>query len=113
MAGVAICSDSQAQSPFWPKRALIGSYPVADPLVDEFLQAFAFPVFGRVGFALGIGRDAVHAIELAGLTTAVAESGQLLERLAHNDANPVVLAVRHQYETLLRIPGERDVPSGA
>src|SRR5260221_13970772 len=93
----------KAQSPLWPEHALIGSHPVAVSLVDEFLQAFALPVFGRVDVALGICCDAVHAIELAGLTTAVAERGHLLERLAHNDANPIVLAVRHEDETPLRV----------
>src|SRR2546430_8606690 len=93
----------KAQSPLWPEHALIGSHHVADTLVDEFLQAFALPGFGRVDVALGTGRDAVHAVELAGLTTAVPERGHLLERLAHNDANPVVLAIRQEDEPLLRV----------
>src|SRR5262249_30295039 len=100
----------KAQSPLWPEHALIGSHHVADALVDEFLQAFTLPGFGRVDVAFGICRNAVHAVELAGLTTAVAERGHLLERLANNDANPVVLAIRHEDETLLRVPRERDVP---
>jgi len=49
----------------------------------------------------------VHAVELAGLTTPVAECGYLLERLAHNDANPIVLAVRHEDEALL--PGYESI----
>src|SRR5215467_2844773 len=103
-SALAIGSDGQkAQSPLWPEHALIGSHHVADALVDEFLQAFALPGFGRVDVALGIGRDAVHAIELAGLTTAIAECGHLLERLAHNDANPIVLAVRQEDKPLVRI----------
>ena len=45
----------------------------------------------------GIGRDAVHAVELAGLAAAVAEGGDLLERVAHDDADALVLAVgEHQ-----------------
>src|SRR5438876_1131400 len=103
MAGTWRSNSAGPESPFWPKHALIGSHHVADPLVDEFLQAFAFPGFGRVDVALGIGRDAVHAVELAGLTTAVPERGHLLERLAHNDANPVVLAIRQEDEPLLRV----------
>src|SRR5215475_9913911 len=67
-------SDSQkAQSPLWPEHALIGSHHIADALVDEFLKAFALPGFGRIDVALGISRDAVHTVELAGLTTAVTE----------------------------------------
>src|SRR5947209_12315174 len=85
----------KAQSPLWPEHALIGSHHVADALVDEFLQAFALPGFGRIDVALGVGCDAVDTVELARLTTAVAECGHLLERLTHNHANPIVLAVRH------------------
>src|SRR6516165_5416642 len=103
-AALAIGSDGQkAQSPLWPEHALIGSHHIADALVNEFLQAFSLPGFGRIDVALGIGRDAVHTVELAGLTTAVAERGHLLERLAHNDANPIVLAVRQEDEPLVRI----------
>src|SRR5947207_6947845 len=103
----------KAQSPLWPEHALIGSHHVADSLVDEFLQAFALPGFGRVDVALGICCDAVHAIELAGLTTAVAERGHLLERLAHTDANPIVLAVRNEDETVLRVSCGSDVQGRA
>src|SRR5215510_11187490 len=89
---LAIGPDGQkTRSPLWPEHALIGSHHVADALVDEFLQAFALPSFGRVDVALGIGRDAVHAVELAGLTTAVAERGFFIEPPTHDDANPILL----------------------
>src|SRR5438067_12700823 len=94
----------KAQSPLWPKHALIGSHHVADALVDEFLQAFALPGFGRVDIALGIVRDAMHAVELAGLTTLIAECAHLRERLAHDDATTIVLAVRQEHEQLDRVP---------
>src|SRR5262245_6254461 len=111
---LAIGPDGQkTRSPLWPEYALIGSHHVADALVDEFLQAFALPSFGCVDVAFGIGRDAVHAVELAGLTTAVAERGHLLERLTHDDANPIVRAVGQEDEPLLRVPGECDVPRRA
>src|SRR6266566_9888215 len=62
----------KAQSPLRPEHALIGSHHVADSLVDEFLQAFALPGFSRVDVALGVCRDAVHSVELAGLAAAIA-----------------------------------------
>src|SRR5712692_1900944 len=102
-----------ALSPLRPEHALIAGQHGPDALVDELLQPFPLPGFGRVDVALGIGRDAVHSVELAGLTSAVAERGHLLERLAHDDAHPVVLTVGHEDETLLRVPRERDVPGRA
>ena len=41
-----------------------------DALVKELLDALAFVGFGRVEVALGVGGDAVHAVELAGLPAA-------------------------------------------
>ena len=58
----------------------------AHALVDEPLQAFSFLGLGRVEVALRVDRDAVHAVELAGLPAAVAEGRQLLQRLAIDDA---------------------------
>src|SRR5215510_6381384 len=108
---LAIGPDGQkTRSPLRPEHALIGSHHVADSLVDEFLQAFALPGFSRVDVALGICRDAVHSVELAGLAAAIAECGHLRERVAHDDANPIVLAIRQEDEPLLRVPRERDVP---
>src|SRR6266542_2828148 len=58
-----------------PEHALVAGDDVADALVDEFLDALTFPGLGRVDVALGVGRDRVHAVELAGLAAAVAEGG--------------------------------------
>src|SRR6266851_7053805 len=100
-------------SPLRPEHALIAGQHGADALVDELLQAFPFPGFGRVGVALRIGRDRVHAVELAGLASADAERGHLLERLAQDDAHPVVLPVGHEDEALLGVLGECDIPGRA
>src|SRR5450432_2542705 len=93
-----------------PGHALIAVWHGANASIDELLHALTFVGFGRVEVALGIGRDAVHAIELAGLASAVAERGDLLERLALDDADALVLAVRQHDESLRRILGEHDVP---
>jgi len=78
--------------------------------VDEFLDALAFVSLGRVEVALRIGRDAVHAVELAGLAPAVAEVGELFQRLAQHDADLCIAAVGEKDIGLLRVLRERDVP---
>ena len=55
----------------------------------------------------------MHAEELAGLAAAVAEVGQLLQRLAQDDAHLLVAAVGHEDVALLRIAREGDVPDRA
>src|SRR5262245_63677501 len=91
---LAIGPDGQkTRSPLWPEHALIGSHHVADALVDEFLQAFALPSFGRVEVALGIGRDAVSAVELAVMRTDVVESDNLIERTTQDTATDVTVVV--------------------
>src|SRR4051794_2007044 len=99
--------------PLWPEDALIAGDHVADALVNEFLDALTLPGLGRVDVTLGVGRDRVHAVELAGLAAAVAERGDLFERLAQDDPHAVVHAVGEIDETLLRIARERDVPGRA
>src|SRR5262245_11974698 len=96
-----------------PEHALVAGDDVAHALVDELLDTLTLPGLGRVEVALGVGRDRVHAVELARLAAAVAEGGDLLERVAHDDAHAVVHAVGHVDEALLRIARERDVPGGA
>src|SRR5689334_22057718 len=86
-----------------PQHALIARVYRADALGDELLNALALVGFGRVDIALGIGRDAVHAVELPRLAPAVAEVGDLFERLAQNDANFLVRAVGQEHEALLGI----------
>src|SRR5258705_4441911 len=98
-----------------PDHALVRFRHRTHSLVEEPLQALSLPCLRRVEVALRIDRDAVHAVELAGLPAAVTEAGQLLEALAIDDANDVVHAVGHEDVLLLRVLRERDVPdcSGA
>src|SRR5437660_7652275 len=93
-----------------PEHALIAARLRLDALVDELLHALTLVGLGRVEVALGIRRDAVHTVELAGLPSAVAERGELLERVAQDHADPFVLAVGQEHEALVGIPRERDVP---
>src|SRR6266853_1674799 len=76
-----------------PQHALAPARNRAHALVDEFLHAFAFVGLGGVEVALRVARDAVHAIELAGLAPAVAEVRNLLQRVAQYDAHLPVLAI--------------------
>src|SRR5882762_1184164 len=96
-----------------PEHALLACPDRADAFIDEFLHALAFVGLGRVQVTLGIGSDAVHAIELSGLAPAVAEVRDLLQRIAHDDAHLLVLAVGEEDEPLLAILRERDVPGRA
>jgi hypothetical protein len=52
---------------------LCSAHDLAHALVFELLDAFSFEGLGREDVALGVDRDAVHAIELAGLAPAAAE----------------------------------------
>src|SRR5258708_13838560 len=72
-----------------PGHALIAERHRADALVVELLHALTLVGLGRVEVPLGVRCQAVHAVELAGLTPAVAERGDLLKRLAHNNAHPL------------------------
>ena len=55
----------------------------------------------------------MHAVELPRLAAAVPEAGQVLERLAVQDVDSLVRAVRNVQEPLLRIAGQGDIPSRA
>src|SRR5882762_3124619 len=57
-----------------PDHALVRFRHRPEPLVQEALQALSFPRLGRVDVALRVGRDAVHAVELARLPAAIAEA---------------------------------------
>jgi len=81
--------------------------------IHELLDALAAVGFGRIDVALGIRRDAVHAVEFAGLAAAFAESGQDFERLPVEDVNAIVLAVGEINVLLLGIFRKRDVPGRA
>src|SRR5262249_17466775 len=93
-----------------PGHALIAARLRLDALVDELLHALTLVGLGRVEVALRIRRDAVHAVELPRLAAAVAERGELLQRLAQDHPDALVLAVGHEDEFLVRIARERDVP---
>src|SRR5436853_4244151 len=96
-----------------PDDALVVLRHRRHPLVDESLQAFPFVGLRRVEIALRVNRDAVHAVELARLPSAVAERRQLLQRLAIDDLHLLVHAVGHEDVFLLRVLREGDVPHGA
>src|SRR6516162_1582547 len=98
-------------APLRPEHALVAARHRADALIDEFLYPLTLVSFSRVEIALGIGRNAVHAVELTGLAPAVAERGYFLERFAHNDTDALVLTVCQQEKFLLGVLGERDVPN--
>src|SRR5262245_18567032 len=93
-----------------PEHALVAGQHGAHALVDELLQPLTFPGLGRVDVALGVGGDAVHAVELAGLASAVAEAGQDFHRLAQQDVDLLVAAVGDVEILLLRVFREGDVP---
>ena len=86
-----------------PQYALAAGGHGTYTLVDELLHPLALVSLGRVDVAFRIGGDAVHAIELAGLASAVAEVGNLLERVAQDDAHFFVGAVGEENEFLLRV----------
>src|SRR5579864_8417268 len=79
---------------FRPEHALILLSDWAHSLVDELLDALPAIRFGGIDIALRIGGDAVHGVELAGLAAAIAETGQHLERIAVEDVNLLVGAIR-------------------
>src|SRR5262245_14167628 len=80
-------------APLRPEHALVAARHRADALIDEFLYPLTLVSFSRVEIALGIGRNAVHAVELTGLAPAVAKRGYFPERFAHNDTDALVLTV--------------------
>src|SRR5882672_10094397 len=61
------------RSPPGPEHALVAARHGCDAAIDELLHALTLVGLGRVEIALGIGGDAVHAVELPGLASAVAE----------------------------------------
>src|SRR6186997_2851884 len=96
-----------------PEHALLAGTHGAYSLVDELLHSLSFVGLRSVEVTLGIDRDAVHAVELAGLAATIAEIADFFEGLAQDDPDLLVLAVGEEHEPLLRIPGKRDVPRGA
>src|SRR5262249_28985440 len=57
-------------APLRPEHALVAARHRSNPLIDEFLSPLPLVSFSRVEIALGIGRNAVHAVELAWLAPA-------------------------------------------
>src|SRR5712671_2621346 len=80
---------------------------------EESLEPFSLVGLGCVDVSLRVGRDGVHAVELSGLTAAVAEGCQLLQRLAIDNLHLFVHAIGHVDVALLRVFRESDVPHRA
>src|SRR3974390_828749 len=78
-----------------PEHALILIHD-AHALVFELLHPLALLGLRRIQVAPGVDRDAVHAVELAGLAAAVSEIRHLLERVAQHDPHFLVAAVGHE-----------------
>src|SRR5215472_4822781 len=102
-----------SEPPLRPEHALIAARLRLNPLIDELLHPFSLVGLGRIEVALGIRCDAVYAVELPGLPAAVAKRGDLLERVAQDHANPLVLPVGQEEEPLVGVLRERDVPHRA
>src|SRR5437016_11572306 len=78
---------------FRPHHALVLFRDRGHPFEHELLHALTAIGLGRVDVALRVGRDAVHAVELARLPAPLAEAREELERIAEDHMDPVVLAV--------------------
>ena len=98
--------------PHWfrPDDALVRGRDRRHAFVDKFLHALTFPGLRRVDVALRIDRDAVHAVELTGLASAVAEAGENLECVALQHVDAVVHAVGEIQIALRRVLRKGDVP---
>src|SRR2546422_1761260 len=83
------------------------------PLVDELLEALALVCFCNVDVALGIGRDIVGTIKLAGPVSATAEFAYHIQSFAAYDAYDLIRTIGDNDETLGTIGGKRDVPYGS
>src|SRR5580700_10559782 len=79
----------------------------------EFLHAFAVVDFARVDVALGIDRDAVHPVELAGGATGATEAADHGAVAAAQDAQEVVFAVDVEQPGLVGVGPEVQVPHRA
>ena len=77
-----------------PQHSLIRFRYGSKSFVNELLDPLAAVSFGSVDVAFGIGGDAVDAIEFARLPPALAERRQHFQRVAVDDMNAVVFAVR-------------------
>src|SRR5262245_16400930 len=94
----------------WPYGSLILLRHWRESFVDEFLQPSPLVGLGRIDVAFGIGSNAMHAVELTGLSPAVAEAGQDFQRIAQQDVDLLVATVGDVEILLLRVFREGDVP---
>src|SRR5258706_15711566 len=76
-----------------PDGALVLLGHRRETLVHELLQPLSAVRLGRVEVALRVGGDAVHRVELARLTAAVAEAREDGQRRAIEDVDLLVGAV--------------------
>src|SRR5882672_7816667 len=97
---------------FRPQHALVFFCDRSQAFVHEFLQALSTIGFGRVDVALRIRGDAVHGVELSGLSSAVAETRQDLESVAQKDVNFLVSTIRQIDIFLPWVLREGNVPNG-
>src|SRR6185312_7949141 len=96
--------------PRGPDDALVRFRDGPHAFVKEALDALPAIRLGCIDVAFRIGRDAVDAVEFAGLASAIPEAGEHFERVAIDDVHLVVFAVRDVEELLLRVVGKGDVP---
>src|SRR5213592_1031843 len=101
--GLAFSRGSRISPGARPQHALAALRDRANAFIDEFLHALALVRLGRVEVPLGIGGDAVYAVELAWLAPSVAEIRNLLQGLAQDDAHLLVLAVGEEHEPLFAV----------
>src|SRR5579862_1101561 len=93
----------------WPDNSLILG-DRSEAFVREALHALPFVGFGDVDIPLRVDGNAVGAEELAWLPPPVAETRQLVKRLALEDVYLLVAAVRQIKVLLLRVLRKGDVP---
>src|SRR6476646_7773044 len=78
---------------FRPENAFIYFGHRAHAFVDKFLQALAAIGLRRINISFGVRGDTVNGVELPGLTSAIAEIGNFLKRVAQQDVDLFVGAV--------------------
>src|SRR5205085_43557 len=86
-----------------PRRALVFSGDRSEPFVVELLHATPLISFRRIEVALRVDGDAVQRVPLTGIVAARAEVGQLDHRLAFEDVNALIAAIRDIQVFLRRV----------
>src|SRR5262245_55974340 len=82
-------------------------------LPHKLLNALRVVLFARIQIAARIDRHGTWRQELAGPTPAAADHANFRQRVAPQDADLLVVAIRHKQIPLLWVVGERDVPHRA